>query len=149
MPSPSPITATPLSPQSYKERAWSHLVEHEGFIDRIYSDPKGIPSMGLGYALAVEVPDPKDPKDHKKSVKKYVLRDLREIGAAISGDPEHPYIFSKAEKQRLDKAIKLLNDDKILPKIKIAELYTNIPPSNKKTENPNKNYFGFTLSREK
>ncbi len=131
MPSPSPVTATPLSPQTYKEEVWKHLVEREDFSNRIHSDPAGIPSMGVGYALAVEVPDPhapKDPKNPKKSATKYVLRDLQKIGSAISGDPEHPYIFSKSEKQRLDKAIEFLNNHDMIPEMKIAELEKNIPP---------------------
>lgn len=154
------VTLTPRLPQEYRNKAWSHLVAHEGVAPRIYSDPKGIPTLGAGYALAVKGGDGT-----------YRLRNWDEIGAKISGDPQHPYAFSAAEKQRLEDVVGVLNghmppldlgqyhhDDVYrkkydqdkeaisrLPAARAALAQEIIPPGT--TDEPN--YFGFKLPKSR
>ncbi|SBW00050.1 conserved hypothetical protein [uncultured Alphaproteobacteria bacterium] len=153
-----PLEPTPLDANAYAKKAWTHIKEHEGIPNRIYSDPKGIPTLGAGYALAVRGHDGK-----------YRLRPWDEIGRAIN--PSKPYAFTEAEKQRLEEAVGYLNGEVPEPdqgryekEKKYKEKYDKyksiikhntdkqrqkaqslIPPLRGK-ENPEKNHFGFTIS---
>lgn len=138
MPTPKPVTSTPLSPQAYKEKVWAHLLEREGFSPRIYSDSKGIPTMGVGYALAVQ-----------GSNGTYRLRSWDDIGTAITGDATHPYIFTAAEKQRLHTALDLLNNAKLRAEEKEKLLKANIPVWDLEHRDLSYNYFGFSLSEKR
>ncbi len=52
---PHPITqASPISGDFYAA-VYDFLKQREGFVQKVYDDGKGIPTLGLGYALAVEV----------------------------------------------------------------------------------------------
>ncbi|WP_420348733.1 hypothetical protein [Pelagibius sp.] len=43
-------------PGSYDEALFDFIVESEGFVSRVYTDHRGIPTLGLGYALFVDAP---------------------------------------------------------------------------------------------
>ena len=45
----SEITLTPIS--NYALKLQSEIIKYEGDVRRIYSDPVGIPTMGIGFAL--------------------------------------------------------------------------------------------------
>lgn len=62
-----------------RKRRGNHTKAHEGTPNRIYGDPKGIPTLGSGYAVLGD--------DGK-----YRLRPWNEIGRAI--DPSKPYTFT-------------------------------------------------------
>lgn len=48
-----PINIHPIS-GDFNETVYQFLPKQEGFAPRIYSDSKGIPTLGVGYALAVK-----------------------------------------------------------------------------------------------
>lgn len=73
-PKRSPMAPTKLSSEDYARRVAEHLKNREGAVPRIYTDTKGIPTMGPG--INVLVPTKKG----------YALRDLDQIGA----DPAKP-----------------------------------------------------------
>lgn len=41
---------------SYDDMLFDTIAESEGFVPRVYSDHRGIPTLGLGYALLVDAP---------------------------------------------------------------------------------------------
>ncbi|HIP77256.1 MAG TPA: hypothetical protein EYH07_02165, partial [Kiloniellaceae bacterium] len=43
-------------PGSYDEALFDFIAESEGFVPRVYTDHRGIPTLGLGYALFVDAP---------------------------------------------------------------------------------------------
>lgn len=132
----TPVPPTRLSDQDYTRAVAGHLKEFEGLVPRIYTDGKGIPTMGAGVALAVS----------SDGGKTYTLRDLGQIGAEISGDPAKPYLFSDAEKKLLTDTVSKLNDPKLGEKAAAAEAQKLIPPYAPGTETAADNKFGFTLS---
>lgn len=48
-----PINIHPIS-GDFNEAVYQFLRTREGFVPRIYSDSKGIPTLGVGYALAIK-----------------------------------------------------------------------------------------------
>lgn len=154
----TPIKPIPLNEDTYKKKVWEYLKAHERVIPRIHSDPKGIPTLGAGYALATKGLDGR-----------YRLRSWEEIGRAI--DPEHPYVFSNSEKRILEEAVGYLNgemppddseryvndptakekDDREKEHLKndsafrVKRAKELIPPATEK-ETPEMNRFGFTLT---
>lgn len=83
--------------EQYETEMWKHLTESEGVSNRIYTDGKGIPTMGVGVALAV------------LRGEKYVLRKQEEIGAEITGDKNAPYLFKTDEWELLQRVVDLIN----------------------------------------
>ncbi|CAA7617628.1 hypothetical protein [Magnetospirillum sp. UT-4] len=134
-----PMAPTKLSPQDYARTVGSHLKTREGAVPRIYTDGKGIPTMGTGIALAVS----------GDGGKTYKLRDLDQIGAEISGDPARPYKFSETEQKLLNDTVGKLNDPNVKAKDRPAEAQKLIPPYKPGKETAADNKFGFTLSDER
>ena len=131
-PSGRPLPPVSIPADRYDQVVWTHLKAFEGAADRIYTDGKGIPTMGAGVALAVIGPD------HA-----WVLRPAAEIGAESSGDPRQPYRFSAEEWQRLTLCLQALNQ---------AEPYQAqalIPPFDPGRESAALNRFGFTLTESR
>lgn len=133
------MTPTKLSPQDYARTVGGHLKTREGAVPRIYTDGKGIPTMGTGIALAVS----------NDGGKTYALRDLDQIGAEISGDPARPYKFSVTEQKLLNDTVGKLNDPNIGRNERRDEAQKLIPPYNPRAETASNNKFGFTLSDER
>ncbi|KAF0225857.1 MAG: hypothetical protein FD176_12 [Rhodospirillaceae bacterium] len=133
-----PMAPTKLSPQDYARTVGGHLKNREGAVPRIYTDGKGIPTMGTGIALAV-----------RGDGKTYTLRDLNQIGAEISGDPARPYTFSETEQKLLTDTVDKLNDPNLDDKVRKAEAQKLIPPHKPGKETAADNKFGFTLSDER
>ena len=50
------ITPQRMTWQQYRSQLWRSLSKTEGSIRRVYSDGKGIPTIGVGYALVVGKP---------------------------------------------------------------------------------------------
>lgn len=48
------MTITPHLVGNYADSLYSYLRSHEAFINRIYSDPIEVPTLGVGYALAIK-----------------------------------------------------------------------------------------------
>jgi len=135
----NPIEPGRLSAQDYETLMWNHLKRHEGMVGRIYTDGKGIPTMGAGVALAVQ----------ERKNGPYVLRDLGRIGAEISGDPNQPYRFKPEEIKLLQNTVGKLNDTGLREKERISSAQKLIPPYNSRSETAAKNKFGFTLPDER
>lgn len=127
MPAP-PLPPVPIPADTYDQVVWAHLEAFEGAVTRIYTDGRGIPTMGAGNALAVIGPD-----------RAWRLRPAAEIGAEISGDSLHPYRFSAEEWQRLTLCLQALNHG--TPR----QAQALIPPFSPGHETPALNRFGFTL----
>ena len=47
-----PIKPTKLAPEAYNRQLFENIKRREGVVPRVYSDPKGIPTIGIGHALA-------------------------------------------------------------------------------------------------
>ncbi|MEW5995941.1 MAG: hypothetical protein AB1744_16315, partial [Candidatus Zixiibacteriota bacterium] len=99
-------------------------------------DTKGIPTMGAGVALVVQGRDGK-----------YVLRDLTEIGREIN--PGKPHVFTPQETKLLREVTAKLNDGTVDDDVRADAIQKLIPPYDPKTETPDKNKFGFTLSDDR
>ena len=122
-----PLPPVPLA-AAYDQAAWDHVKRMEGVVSRIYTDGKGIPTMGAGNALAV--------LDHGGQ---WVLRPAEAIGVEISGDPQAPYRFPAEEWGRLTLCLEALAQGQ--PK----QAQALIPPFDPRTETPALNRFGFRL----
>ncbi len=133
-----PITVKRLSDTEYEEKVWEHLGGSEGKISRIYSDQKGIPTMGAGVALAVT-----------NKAGTYVLRDRNDIGTMISGDSSKPYAFSEQEWKLLEDVTETLNDNSLKTKEVVAKAQALIPPYNYSKESKADNKFNFELTPER
>ncbi|NFV81001.1 hypothetical protein [Magnetospirillum aberrantis] len=134
----SPMAPTKLSPQDYRRAVGNHLKTYEGVVPRIYTDDDGIPTMGSGVALAAKNQD-----------KIFVLRDLNEIGAEISGDPAKPYRFTAEEAKLLNDTVGKLNDSQLTDRVRKSEAQKLIPPYKPGETTVDGNKFGFTLSDER
>lgn len=113
---------------AYDQAAWDHLKRMEGVVGRIYTDGKGIPTMGAGNALAV--------LNHNGQ---WELRPAEVIGAEISGDPQAPYRFPAEEWQRLTLCLKAIAQGQV------KQAQALIPPFDPRTETAALNRFGFSL----
>jgi len=140
-----PLTPTPLSAPQYNDLMWAHLRTREGMGGRIYTDPKGIPTMGAGIALATKGADGV-----------FRLNDPAEIGRQISGDPNNPYKFTPAEQKLLEDTVAKLNDPTIGDdKARAAAAQKLIPPLDLGKEAATgqvvaaNNKFGFTLGQDR
>lgn len=122
------LPPVPIPQEAYDQVVWAHLKTFEGAVGRIYTDGKGIPTMGAGIALAVMG------RDHT-----WVLRPAAEIGGEISGDPTRPYRFPAEEWQRLTLCLQAL--DQSTPE----QAQSLIPPFQPGRETSALNHFGFTL----
>jgi hypothetical protein len=128
-----------LSDKDYGNTVITHLRQTEGASPRIYTDLKGIPTMGIGNALAVQ----------KSKDTPFVLRDLKDIGAEISGDPDHPYQFSPAEVQLLRDTTAKLNQPDMTEAGRAKAAQALIPVYRSGDEPASNNKFGFALSDQR
>ncbi len=126
------LPPVPIPPATYDQVVWTHLKAFEGAVDRIYTDGKGIPTMGAGNALAVIGQD-----------RSWSLRPAAEIGGEIRGDPLRPYRFSAEEWQRLTLCLQALNQGAL------HQAQALIPPFAPGHETPALNRFGFTLDESR
>ncbi|RAU23813.1 hypothetical protein CU669_01615 [Paramagnetospirillum kuznetsovii] len=123
----SPLPPIPIAADRHDRLVWEHLKRFEGVIGRIYTDCKGVPTMGTGIALAVSGPAG------------WRLRPWGEIGAEISGDSAQPYVFTLEERQRLLQCLRALGQGDV------PGAQALIPPFDSRRETPDRNRFGFTL----
>lgn len=54
---PTTINPHPIA-ENFNDASYSFLTSLEAFVPRVYSDPDGIPTLGVGYALIEETTDP-------------------------------------------------------------------------------------------
>ncbi|CCG39801.1 hypothetical protein [Magnetospirillum molischianum] len=134
----NPLPTVKLSRSQYEAEMWNHLKAREGMANRIYTDDKGIPTMGVGVALAVQGKDGK-----------FVLRKPEAIGAEITGDKNAPYRFKPEEWQLLQSLTEKLNDSSLSERQKAKEARKLIPAFSSGKDAPENNKFGFTLSEER
>lgn len=134
----NPLPPTKLPQPQYEAEMWDHLKTREGMANRVYTDDKGIPTMGVGVALAVE-----------GEGKKFVLRSPEEIGVEISGDKNAPYRFKPDEWQRLEQTVGTLNDPNLKERDRLVQARKLIPAFSPGKDAPENNKFGFTLSDER
>ena len=122
-----PLPPIPIA-VAYEQAAWDHVKCMEGVVSRIYTDGKGIPTMGAGSALAV-----------LDQGGQWILRSAEAIGAEISGDPQAPYRFTAEEWQLLSLCLEAVAQQR--PK----QAQALIPPFDPRTETAALNRFGFRL----
>jgi GH24 family phage-related lysozyme (muramidase) len=117
---------------------WTFLKGHEGAVSRIYSDGKGIPTMGVGIALAV-----------KGANGAFALRDVNAIGEEISGDAVNPYVFTPGERQLLAQVVNILNQPGLGEAERAIQAQQLIPAFVAGRNDQGNNKFGFTLSDDR
>lgn len=128
---PTPIIPHPMTPSAFADRLFEHLAIIEKPIRRIYSDPKGIPTMGAGFALS-----------HRLKDGTYRLMDRKDIDAAISKATGKPYALSDAEYERLQNANIHLNAGQ---PDKAKGVIPGVSTDPDVRNDPKLNHFGFTI----
>ncbi len=109
---------------SYDEALFDFIAESEGFVPRVYTDHRGIPTLGLGYALFVDAPGWPD-RDGLDA-------DLAAIGATLTD----------ADRRILDKLRRALVSG--AP----AEAKALVPPFSFGEDPGQRNALSFLISRE-
>lgn len=127
------IEPTPIAADRYEDFVWHHLREFEGAVPRIYSDQRGVPTMGAGVALAL-----------RSGSGGWRLLPPEHIGAEISGAAAAPYRFTADEWALLERVIALLQAG-----AGEAECHRLIPPYAAGGETAERNRFGFTLAESR
>jgi len=118
-----PINIHPIS-GDFNETVYQFLRKQEGFAPRIYSDSKGIPTLGVGYALAV-----------KGSNGSFAVRSTLPSDLALMG-----VTLTAADAQLLDAAIAALNSENM------TRAKTLIPVFKQGENSAQVNKFSFLLS---
>jgi GH24 family phage-related lysozyme (muramidase) len=126
------IQPTPIAADRYEDFVWHHLKDFEGAVPRIYSDQRGVPTMGAGVALAI------------RSAAGWVLLPRERLGAEISGDAAAPYRFTADEWTLLERVAALLRAG-----ASEAECHRLIPPFVAARETAACNRFGFSLTESR
>ncbi len=121
-----PLPPVPIPAATYRDMVWVHLKTFEGAVGRIYTDGKGIPTMGAGNALAVI---------GRGGL--WQLRPAAEIGAEIAAPP---YRFTAEEWQRLTACLRAAAAGAVA----IAQAL--VPPFDPARETSERNRFGFALN---
>jgi GH24 family phage-related lysozyme (muramidase) len=125
-----PIKPTKLAPETYNRQLFESIKRREGVVPRVYSDPKGIPTIGIGHALAKRTDGRGD----------YVLPKRRQLDKKFQDALSKPgFKLSDAGYERLRQAVDLVN------KGDAKGAKALIPTYNRNTETSDKNKFGFTL----
>lgn len=86
------ITPQRVTWQQYRKQLWQSLSKTEGSIPRVYSDGKGIPTIGVGYALVVGKPG------------SYKLRSTGPVPSVLKNK------FTVADRTLLRRQVRLLNN---------------------------------------
>ncbi|MBT5111009.1 MAG: hypothetical protein HOM25_20185 [Rhodospirillaceae bacterium] len=129
-----PINLTPLTNGDFDDAYFDHLKNFEGVVKRIHTDGLGVPTIGMGTALAVRITN-----------KKFQLR--KDLDARIDRATRNNYKLTEPERQRLQDAVDALNAGNPAKAKKL------IPPYDANEGNtPNlrqaNNKFGFTIDDE-
>ncbi len=123
----------------YTDQIRNKIREYEGEVLRIYSDGKGIPTMGIGFALFNE----------RTVNKQYVYSYRGGSFEALQADlQQYDIILTEADRSVLDQVLAALNNgNKALARSLVP------PPDNNEINtgyvNPNNNPFSFTLTADK
>ncbi|NCO31265.1 MAG: hypothetical protein CO011_08480, partial [Sulfurimonas sp. CG_4_8_14_3_um_filter_36_16] len=100
----------PMTKEQYEAELFNFMKVREGAVARIYSDPDGVPTLGVGYALAT------------KSGNTYGLRSRSSIEQAITNARGTAYTFTDEQWTLLEEVVGLLNEGKVdQAKAKIPE----------------------------
>ena len=125
-----PIKPTKLAPEAYNRQLFENIKRREGVVPRVYSDPKGIPTIGIGHALA----------GWNETQEKHVLPEKPKLDEQFQdalGKPD--FNLSDAGYGRLRQAVDMVNKGDTKGAMAL------IPTYERNTETPDKNKFGFTL----
>ena len=125
-----PMKPTKLAPEAYNRQLFENIKRREGVVPRVYSDPKGIPTIGIGHALA----------GWNETQEKHVLPEKPKLDEQFQdalGKPD--FNLSDAGYGRLRQAVDMVNKGDTKGAMAL------IPTYERNTETPDKNKFGFTL----
>jgi Ca2+-binding RTX toxin-like protein len=107
------VRNTGMTKIQYEAKLFDLMKSNEGDVARIYSDPDGIPTLGIGYALIT-----------KSSGGNYTLRGQSDIESVISNARGVTYQFSPAQWTLLVDVTNLLNSGQV------NAAKSKIPPAN-------------------
>ena len=129
-----PITPRPLAGGDFGNAFFRYLQDVEGRVERVHTDNKGIPTLGVGTALAVRG---KDGKFHLRE-------DLdKRIGQATEGRHQ----LTPGERQRLQDTVKAINAGDLAKAKELIPPFSKMEEGNQDLKQAN-NKFGFIASEK-
>ena len=138
------ITPHVLSEEEFKSELRRHLVSVECINEKIdnyvYADIKGVPTIGIGYALVLKIKDPKT-KKLVWTVRPNLDSQMAAIGKSVSDDDT----VSGDDKDILEDIAKALNDGDINKATELADSSFSFEPM---TDDEAKNLLGYVVETE-
>jgi GH24 family phage-related lysozyme (muramidase) len=133
----TPITTQPLRKDEFHQTLGQHLIKREGRSLRIHTESEGIPTLGPGYALAVQT---------KKGLKLRPLEDMEQ--AVRRGTGNSDFRFDLEELDRLQKTVDAVNVGDITKAQRLIPSVDRNEEQDQSLEQAN-NHFSFTIDKNR
>ena len=116
--------------ENFTTKTYEFLTSLESYVPRVYSDSKGIPTIGVGYALIV----------YNEATKTWLRRDQGLVSSSVG------VTFTPAYNINITAVLEIFNNSKLTSKQKASAASQLIPPYTKGEDSNSLDVMGFTIS---